>query len=184
MIFREADIVVHPFHGPLKVRGLRTRQGAGNEALYAELHSLDERLSVAVPVKNAEHIGLRNLLTRHEIEDIVSVLTGPSIVLESQWSRRIKALQERAQTGRPTEQAIVVRELIRRGADTGRSGEERRLLRTTMSGLALEMALALSINLEDMRAMMELFVRGALADLTVGLQELDQVGFPPARLVS
>jgi CarD family transcriptional regulator len=144
--------------GSRKVHGTRRR--------YIELESLDGKLDIAVPCDAAERVGLREVLSPNAIDRLLAILREPSIALEPQWTRRMKAMGERLSSGRLEEIAIVARELGRRVATT-RSMSEREMYRTAKAHLAGEIALALGIEVTVAGDLVDDAVTGAADGVAV-----------------
>jgi CarD family transcriptional regulator len=138
-------VVIHPHHGPARVLSVGPRNIRGRRRRYVELESLDGKLGIAVPCDAVDRVGLRAVLSPRGVDRLLALLNSPGIPLEAQWSRRMKAMGERLASGRLEEIAVVVRELGRRAATT-RSMSEREMQRTAKSHLAVEIALALGID--------------------------------------
>lgn len=179
MTFHEGQIVVHPFHGPARIESIAGKSVRGSIEPYLNLRALDRDLRISVPVAGASEIGIRDVLSLAAVDELLAVLGAPSIPLEKQWSRRMKDLQMRLDTGRLDEIAVVTRELIRKGS-LGTSMSESRMLRAARAQLVTELGVALS---EERPEIVEELIN-ATALGTVPAVPLDEVGRVAAGSVS
>jgi CarD family transcriptional regulator len=159
MAFCEGMVLVHPQHGPARVTSIGPRSVPGGWRRYIELTSLDGKLGIAVPFDAAERVGLREVLTREAVDELLAILASPSGPQEPRWARRMKEMSERLASGQLHQIAVVARELGRR-MPTTRSMSEREMYRTAKSHLAGEIALALGIDHLDAEAMVADAVKG------------------------
>lgn len=161
MPFTAGQLVVHPFHGPAVITAVTTRTVKNVAVSYLELAADSNGVRVAVPVDNATEMGLRPLMTLAEIADVLSLIRQPSEPRERNWSRRVKAYHLLLLTGRMSDRAHVVREILR-GAGTHPSNlAEKALLRSAGDPITAEMCLRLEITNEQA---WQLLVVAALPD--------------------
>lgn len=152
MKFTEGQTVVYPHHGPATVKSFTTKKVKGVDTRYVVLEVQSSNLVVSVPVENAAEVGVRELLTSREIDELLKLLSSPTENEESQWSRRLKANREKLALGNIFSMAEVVRDLIRRNEDKGLSLAEREMLRSARTPVTNEIALALDVGQEDAEA--------------------------------
>ncbi|MGY6655445.1 CarD family transcriptional regulator [Amycolatopsis sp. TRM77291] len=142
MTFHEGLLLVHPFHGPVRIESIGSRVLKDEPAEYLRLVAVGEDLRIEVPVERVRDVGIRSMLSPAEVEEVFAELRGPSIPLEAQWSRRIKDLSALLSTGRLQDLVVIVRELIRRGVSSNVTAEGQ-MLRSARTRLVAEIALAL-----------------------------------------
>ncbi|MDO5498281.1 MAG: CarD family transcriptional regulator [Propionibacteriaceae bacterium] len=175
MEFTEGQTVIHPHHGPALVTGSTTRKVRGEAVDYLELEIRETGMSVCLPVAKAEEIGLRKVAGASLLEELVSVLCGPSCEQESQWSRRMKAQRMEVATGDPTRIAGVVRDLVRRREERGLSLAEKELLKEASAPLVAEIAIAVSVTPDQARAVMQTLVLEGSSDVLDRIDEVEPV---------
>ena len=155
MQFTPGQTLVHPQHGPATVVQVIDRTIAGTVRSYVQLHVEHADLRIAVPVDQAEEIGLRPVSDPARIAALVDVLGSESSIEEAMWSRRMKANHERLRTGDLLTVAGLVRDIARRDLDHGVSAGEKDLLKQARRPLITELALALGISEDDADARLE-----------------------------
>jgi len=145
--FKVGDKAVYPAHGVGEVLGIEAREIAGERRKFYILKILDTGMKVMVPIENAASVGLRCVITRKEAEEVMGVLKGAGVAVESQpWNRRYREYMEMLKSGSPFEVAKVLRDLSRLKFDKDLSFGERRLLETARSLLVKELALARRVS--------------------------------------
>lgn len=149
------QVVIHPHHGPARIVGFTQRELRGRSARYARLEVINSNLTIAVPLGSVEEVGLREPMSRDELDDLFGVLTAPGGRQEKQWARRMKDEVQRFRTGEVLTVAGVVRDLIRRREEQGLSLGERDLLRDARRPLVSELVGCLRMNEEQCEAVVE-----------------------------
>lgn len=150
MEFKVGDTVVYPHHGAAVVEGIEQRELNGEtlEFLVLQIHQSD--LVVRVPAKNAELVGVRDVVDDEGLRRVFGYLRETDVEEAGNWSRRFKANQERLASGDVNKVAEVVRDLWRRDQGRGLSAGEKRMLAKARQVLVGELALA--DNVDDAKA--------------------------------
>ncbi|WP_448852787.1 CarD family transcriptional regulator [Corynebacterium sp. 335C] len=146
MEFAVGDTVVYPHHGAAKIEDIIERDMFGETMTYLVLQILQSDLSIQVPAKNAELVGVRDVVGEEGLLKVFSVLRETDVEEAGNWSRRYKANQERLGSGDINKVAEVVRDLWRRDQDRGLSAGEKRMLSKARQVLVGELALAEGID--------------------------------------
>ena len=142
MEFNIGDTVVYPHHGAAVIEKKEQRQIKGETVNYLVLKVHQGDLTVRVPEKNAESVGVRDVVGEEGLLKVFSVLRETDVEEAGNWSRRYKANQERVASGDVNKVAEVVRDLWRRDQDRGLSAGEKRMLAKARQVLVGELALA------------------------------------------
>lgn len=160
------QFVVHPHHGPAVVLDRQVRQVKGRDVAYVELDIQDKGLRISVPESGIKDIGVRGVSSHTTVRKLMSLLAKPSEHVEQQWSRRIKAFQEKLATGDLPRVAEVVRDLHRRDTDKELSMAERMIYREAVEMLAAEVAIVLDVTPLEAEDVMSQAIEGTpLKDL-------------------
>lgn len=148
-MFATGDKVVYPLHGGAIIRDIEVREQDGNNIAYYILQILFENMIVAIPVSNAEHLGLRPigddvLLTKveivlHEEPDVQSVKS-------ISWNRRFQLYMDRIKSGDILEVAKIFKLLSIMENNKKISVGERRLLHNTKQILQSEIMLIRNVD--------------------------------------
>ncbi|KAA8730799.1 CarD family transcriptional regulator [Corynebacterium tuscaniense] len=142
MDFKVGEVVVYPHHGAAQIADIEQREMGGETLDFLVLNILQSDLSVRVPIKNAELVGVRDVVGEEGLRKVFSVLRETDVEEAGNWSRRYKANQERLASGDINKVAEVVRDLWRRDQGRGLSAGEKRMLGKARQVLVGELALA------------------------------------------
>lgn len=142
MEFKVGDTVVYPHHGAAAIEAIEQREMNGEKLEYLVLQILQSDLVVRVPAKNAELVGVRDVVGEEGLQKVFGVLREEDVEEAGNWSRRYKANQERLASGDVNKVSEVVRDLWRRDQDRGLSAGEKRMLAKARQILVSELALA------------------------------------------
>lgn len=142
MDFAVGDVVVYPHHGAAVIDDIETRRMGEEELEFLVLKINQSDLVVRVPVKNAELVGVRDVVGDEGLRKVFGVLRETEVEEAGNWSRRYKANQERLASGDVNKVAEVVRDLWHRDQDRGLSAGEKRMLAKARQVLVGEIALA------------------------------------------
>lgn len=148
MEFKVGDTVVYPHHGAAQIEAIEQRELGGQMMEYLVLQIRQSDLVVRVPAKNAELVGVRDVVGEEGLQKVFSVLRETDVEEAGNWSRRYKANQERLASGDVNKVAEVVRDLWRRDQDRGLSAGEKRMLVKARQVLVGELALAETVDEE------------------------------------
>ncbi|GAA1473485.1 CarD family transcriptional regulator [Corynebacterium felinum] len=142
MEFKVGDTVVYPHHGAAVVEAIEHRELNGQTLEYLVLQIHQSDLVVRVPSKNAELVGVRDVVDDDGLQKVFGYLRETDVEEAGNWSRRFKANQERLASGDVNKVAEVVRDLWRRDQGKGLSAGEKRMLAKARQILVGELALA------------------------------------------
>ncbi|MFC4337206.1 CarD family transcriptional regulator [Salininema proteolyticum] len=142
MGFSVGETVVYPHHGAALIEAVETKVIKGVQQEYLVLRVEQGDLTVKVPAKNVEMVGVREVVGTEGLTEVFDVLKAPYTEEPSNWSRRYKANVEKVASGSPVKIAEVVRDLWRRENDRGLSAGEKRMLSKARDILVGEIALA------------------------------------------
>ena len=155
MEYKVGEVVVYPHHGAAVIEDIETREMGGETLEYLVLHINQSDLVVRVPIKNADNVGVRDVVGKEGLEKVFSVLRDEDVEEAGNWSRRYKANQERLASGDINKVSEVVRDLWRRDQDRGLSAGEKRMLGKARTILVGELALAKPVDEKKADTMME-----------------------------
>lgn len=117
VMFRVDDKVVYPGHGVAKIQQMVTKTVGGSEATFYELVFLNKDMTILVPTKTADSVGLRALSTHEHVQGVFTMLTEPASLTDqdefvpANWSKRNKEYQAKLKNGDLKELCSIYREL-------------------------------------------------------------------------
>lgn len=151
-MFAAGDRVVYPLHGGAVVKNIECRECDGEIREYLILQTVFENMLVTVPVGSAAKIGLRQIVSEAELEQVVHVLQEiPDLksIKSISWNRRFHIYMDKIKSGSIEEVARVFRILSCLENDKKISVGERRLLHNTRQILQSEIMLVKNIDADQ-----------------------------------
>ena len=144
MSFAVGDKVVYPQHGATVIEDIETLDAFGTAREYLVLRFADGDLTLRVPSEQAVAVGLRQIISPGELDDVLDVLRRRDVRMPANWSRRFKNHTDMLRSGDVYQLAEVVRNLSRRNADKALSAGEQRMLQKARRNLISELSLVLA----------------------------------------
>lgn len=151
-MFATGDRVVYPLHGGAIIKNIEQRNHNGATVEYYVLEMLFDHMTVAVPVANAERLGLRYTISIDDLPKVIEVLESePDVqkIKSISWNRRFQIYMDCIKTGSITEVARIFKILTILEGNKKISVGERRLLHNTKQILQSELMLVNDIAAED-----------------------------------
>jgi CarD family transcriptional regulator len=142
-VFAKGDMAVYPAHGVGVIKAVEMKKIGGIDQSFYVLEILDNSMRIMIPTASSDNVGLRAIVWRSEVSDVLDILADRSVVLGSQtWNRRYRDYMEKIKTGSVHEVAIVLRDLFLLSVDKDLSYGERKMLDTAKNLLVKELSLA------------------------------------------
>ncbi|MGE4298536.1 MAG: CarD family transcriptional regulator [Desulfovibrionaceae bacterium] len=157
-MFSVEELVVYPAQGVGRVERVESQEIGGCTAEYYIVRILINNVTLMVPVKNAQNVGLRPVCSSARAEEILASLhdrTGFTGYSGQNWNRRYREYSEKLKSGDLADVAYVLKELLLIGKDKELSFGERRLLEQAMNLISLELAHALGKAQGDVQRSIE-----------------------------
>lgn len=141
--FKAGDLAVYPAHGVGKIEAVEAKELAGNPEPCYVMRLLDNNLTIFIPTKNAENVGLRAVIDRQDADKVIAILTEDAKPSTNQtWNRRYRGYMDKIKTGSAFEVAEVYRDLSRIKLDRELSFGERKVLDVAEGLLIKELSIA------------------------------------------
>ncbi|MDD4508773.1 MAG: CarD family transcriptional regulator [Eubacteriaceae bacterium] len=140
-MYKVGDKIVYPMHGAGVVKKIEEKEIFDKKQLYYQVEIASEGMEILIPVDKAEEVGVRNIVTHHEIEEMVQVLKEPMDQMISNWTKRYQENMDQLKTGNILHVAKVVRNLTLMDRKKGLSSGEKKMLTSAKNFLISEMIL-------------------------------------------
>jgi CarD family transcriptional regulator len=141
--FKVSDKVVYPAQGVAEVIGIETKEIGGRLTSFYLLRIVDSDMKILVPTDKALQVGLRDVASTREVEEVLDILREKEVHLDKQtWNRRYRGFMEKIKTGSLFEVAEVYRDLYRLKTSKTLSFGERRMLDTAKNLIVKELSIA------------------------------------------
>jgi len=143
-MFKIGDKAVYPAQGVGVVEAIESREFSGIMNEFYVLRIVDSDMTIMVPVKNVDQVGMRSLIDKARVNSVYEVLGERSEDLGSipSWSRRQREYNEKIKSGDLMEVAEVLRELYQIKEDKELSYGEKKVLELARKLLVTEIAMA------------------------------------------
>ena len=141
--FHVGDKAVYPTQGVAEIVGIEQKEISGRSMRFYSLKLIDSGLRILVPVEKAIQVGLRQVVSEHQIREVFEILAEKDIPTDKQtWNRRYRGFMDKLKTGSLYEVAEVYRDLSRLKAGKALSFGERKMLDAAKSLLLKELSVA------------------------------------------
>ncbi|MDY0234839.1 MAG: CarD family transcriptional regulator [Gudongella sp.] len=148
-MFKVGDKIVYPMHGAGVIEKIEVKEILGEEREYFTIKMPIGDMKVMVPVANVEEVGVREIITKEEVTEVMEILEGHKTKMPQNWNRRYRANMERIKTGDVLEIASVVRNLTLLDNEKGLSTGERKMLSNAKQMLLSELVLVCDEDMES-----------------------------------
>jgi CarD family transcriptional regulator len=147
--FKEGSEVVYPSHGVGTIKGIKSENVVGMEIKTYVIEFEKEKMTLSVPVAQAEKSGLRGLSSEGELEKVSKVLVLRPKSSRGMWSRRAKEYEMKINSGNVVSVAEVVRDLHKNVDDPDRSYSERIIYENALERLSREISAVKKFGIDD-----------------------------------
>jgi len=126
--FKIGDKVVYPNHGIGVIEEIQKPSPEETSGSFYRLRILANDSTVTVAATNTNHVGLRRVISRKEIEKVLGILQNGDIPVHANWKGRFLENSNRMRTGEILEVAAVLKNLSLLSQHKNLSYRERRML--------------------------------------------------------
>ena len=154
-MFNVGDKIVYPMHGAGTIESIEEREILGEKQKYYIMKMPVGDIKVMVPTKNAELIGVRDVIGGDVAESVLDVLSAMPTDMSSNWNKRYRDNQDKMKSGDICEVADVVRNLTFRQKDKGLATGEKKMLSNAKQILISELVLAEAMTKEQVEALID-----------------------------
>lgn len=138
--FKVGDKVVYPNHGIGVVKEIRDQQIRGETSTFISLEILATDSVVMVPVRNSEAVGLRKLLPRTRVRQVLDKLRDAKVAVPNDWKGRYQENLDKMRTGDLEQVAEVLKNLTYLNEIKTLSYRERKMLDRARALVVSELA--------------------------------------------
>lgn len=153
-MYNIGDKVVYPMHGAGIIEAIEEQEVLGEKQHYYIMAMPIGDMKVMIPMSSVDSIGLREVITADEAEQVIQILRGERSGMSQNWNHRYRANMEKIKSGDVYSVAEVVRNLSLRDREKGLSTGERKMLETARQILISELVLAQESTEEQVHTML------------------------------
>lgn len=155
-MFKTGDKVLHPLHGIGLIEAVTEQEIQGEARKYYVVNLTLKKMTVMIPVDNAEEIGLRKIMKSQQIEQILKVLKDKKVSqMPTNWNRRYKFNLDKIKTGDIKEVAEVLKNLSVKEKKKGLSMGEKKMLENVRSLLVGEIVYSKNVDYDKARSFID-----------------------------
>jgi len=141
-LLKVGDIIFYPMHGAGVIDSIEHCDVMGEDKSYYVLKLPMGNLKVMIPTDNADNVGIRDIMEKEQVDEVISVFASPPDKPVGSWNKRFNAHLERMKSGNPSDVAAVARNLLLQDRQRKVSSGERRLLDLSKQILVSELVYA------------------------------------------
>lgn len=136
------DRVLYPMHGAGVITSVEERDILGESKKYFVMQMPVNDIEVLIPVESLERIGVRDIISNDQAEDVLRDFKEYNIEFNNNWNKRYRENMSKIRSGNIYEVAHVVKTLMVRDRDKGLSAGERKMLVSAKRIMVSELILA------------------------------------------
>lgn len=160
-MFSIGDLVVHPMHGAGVIHDIVKEKVAGITKEYYVFQMPVGGLVLKIPTANSQVIGIRSIVSRREVEELLDAIPTLTVESNSNWNKRYQENLTLLKSGDLYQVARVVKGLMQRDSMRGLSTGERKMLHNAKQIMISEIVLVENEEYQAVesrldRAMMEM----------------------------
>ncbi|MEG0156286.1 MAG: CarD family transcriptional regulator [Anaerovoracaceae bacterium] len=148
-MYKIGDKIVYPMHGAGVIEEIEKKMILGEVREYYVLKVPCGDMKIMIPVDKSDEIGVRTVISEGELVAVIEVLKSTSTEMSNNWNRRHRENMEKLKTGKATEVAEVVRNLLRMEREKHLSTGEKKMLANAKQILQSELILAGDMEQSD-----------------------------------
>jgi CarD family transcriptional regulator len=142
MAFKINEYVVYPLHGVGVIDKISDNKISDTIAKFYKIKMKDTGLSISVPVKNADKMGLRKVIKKKDISRVLKSLSTQPRKIEDNWKLRYQENIDKLKSGEIENIINVVKELFLRNKVKNLSIMERKQYESAFKILVKEISIS------------------------------------------
>jgi len=154
-MYKIGDKISHPVHGAGIVQSVEVKEIFGEEKSFYNICIPQNKMKLMVSTEKADEIGIRKIVDKEEMANVLKELTVPFKNKKTNWIERSRRNVEKIKSGNIIEVAEVVKELYAIDNEKGLSASEKRMYNNARQILLSELALVNNLNNEQAEMMMK-----------------------------
>ncbi len=156
------DKVVYPMHGAGIIEGIENNEVGGVEKAYYIFKMPIGNLKLMLPVDKIDQIGLRQIIEKDKIEEVIAVLKAKPEHTQGSWNKRFQVTLDRMRNGDILDVAAVARNLSIQNRRRKVSSGERRLMELSRQILISELVFACDKTPEEVTQWIDTIIGSAV----------------------
>ncbi len=163
MGFAVDDKVVHPYHGPGVITRVEQKEFMGGQERYYVIDIPDQGLTLYIPEHRMSITGVRPAMSDKQRREVLNTLRGKPNLLPEDHKERQEQVWEKLKTGKSTEIAETVRDLMWHEQQAHLTKKDTDYLDRARKMLAAELALVDDCEVAEANRTIEIIMADTLA---------------------
>ncbi len=159
--FEVGSWVVYPAHGVGKIEQIEHIELDGTTLDFFVINFSKNNLTLKLPINKCEKSGLRHLVDKATLNQVMDILSQKPKRGKSMWSKRAQDYEVKINSGDLLALAQVLRELYKIGGDAMQSFSERQIYHLAMDRLAKEVSLVENTTEDEVILKVETILQAA-----------------------
>lgn len=140
-LFEVGDKIVYPMHGAGVIKGIEEKEILGTKKTYYIINIPISNMNVMIPMEKAKESGIRAVVDPSALESVLETFHSEESDESMTWKQRYNENLKKISSGKITECAEVVRDLIRNNKKRTLNASEKKMLDTAKKILISEFSL-------------------------------------------
>ncbi len=157
-MYSVGDKIVYPMHGAGVIERIEEKNILDSIKKYYILNISWGDMTIMLPADQLEAIGIRNILSSEEMDDVLDVLSQETTDMSSNWNHRYRDNMDKIKSGDPVQVAEVIRNLKRADCVKRLSTGEKKLLDNARQILLSELILSKDISSVEAEKILEKYI--------------------------
>jgi CarD family transcriptional regulator len=149
------DKIVYPQHGVVEIVDIFNKKIRGIDRQFFRLQALNQPLTIDIPKSSFKKVGIRDIISKAQVDEVFDILGQAPDVEESNWSHRNKINNDIVNSGNIFDIAVVLKNLVIASIIHRNSMSEKRLLVKAKDIMTFEIGLSLGISEEEVSKMID-----------------------------
>jgi len=154
-MFSIGELIVHPMHGAGVIDDIVQEKVAGVLQEYYVFKMPMGGLILKIPTANAHMIGVRGILSRQEVADLLEAIPEIPVDTNANWNKRYQENMLRLKSGNLYEVARVIKSLMHRDLLRGLSTGERKMLHNARQIMLSEIVLVEDCDYKEIESRLD-----------------------------
>lgn len=160
-MYQVGDKIVYPIHGAGIVCAIEEKEILGSVNSYYMLSVPTGNISLMVPVKNAEEIGVRPVVEPEVIDRLFAHIENAEISVIENWNKRYRENMTKIKSGDLFEIGPIYKYLLEKDMEKGLSSGEKKMFLSAHQILVSEIMLSKNISLDEAEALLSQCIANA-----------------------
>ena len=148
-MYQIGDKIVYPMHGAGVIEAIEEKEILGSVNSYYILRIPAGNLSLMVPVKNAEEIGVRDVVSPEVIDRLFPHILATNVTMHENWNKRYRENMAKIKSGDLFEIGPIYYYLMQKETERGLSTGEKKMFGSAHQILVSEIILSKNISQKE-----------------------------------